>query len=406
LDQTGQALLLAAGCVTIGSAVQGAVGFGLAIIAAPLLALIDPELVPGPLLCAGLALTLATALREHRALDLSGVGWGLVGRLPGTLLGAAALGVLPRERMALAVGVIVLLGVAMRASGLRLVPNRRSVVGAGFASGFMGTVSSVGGPPIALVYQDASGPRLRATLAGYFVLGSILSLFALAWVGRFGARELGLSLALAPGALLGFWLSGPLLRIVDRGRTRGLVLGVSTLAGLAAILQQPVRDLLASPPAMDPKLVFWTGALVNMGIILALAVSGIVERRRHDVAAHRRRMLVASSLVGAFLVAYVVKLMVLGGESTAEWSSSAVWVLRVHELCVATMLVGGCLAWLRALRLRHTRNATADPADPPAEPSLAAWHRRAGWAAVVASGLGFATALLILRGMYARAGIG
>ena len=38
--------------MALGSVLQGSIGFGLALFAAPLLALIDPHLAPGPLLVA------------------------------------------------------------------------------------------------------------------------------------------------------------------------------------------------------------------------------------------------------------------------------------------------------------------------------------------------------------------
>jgi hypothetical protein len=69
------------------------------------------------------------------------------------------------------------------------------------------------------------------------------------------------------------------------------------------------------------------------------------------------------------------------------------------------MLIAGATAGQRALRLRRTRNATHDPGDPPAPARLASWHRRAGWAAVAAAGLGLSSAALVLVGMYQRAGL-
>ena len=88
-----------------------------------------------------------------------------------------------------------------------------------------GTVAAIGGPPIALVYQYASGPRIRATMALYFTLGTVLSLAALWLAGAFGRHELALAAVLVPGTVLGFLASGPLLRRVDAGRLRPLVLG-------------------------------------------------------------------------------------------------------------------------------------------------------------------------------------
>lgn len=156
---------------------------------------------------------------------------------------------------------------------------------------------------------------------------------------------------------------------------------------------------------MDPGVLFWTAAFVNMGLVLGLAVLGVLRRRRGDVAGHRRRMLAAGLLVLAFLVGYVLKVVVLGREALEAWSPLAVWTLRLHELCVGTMLVAGGVAASAARVLRHTRNASGEPSDPLASPRVTRWHRRAGWVAVLAAAFGLATAALVLGGMYRRAGL-
>jgi uncharacterized membrane protein YozB (DUF420 family) len=155
---------------------------------------------------------------------------------------------------------------------------------------------------------------------------------------------------------------------------------------------------------MDPKALFWTGALALMAAVVGFAVAGVRRRRRGDLAGHRRAMLSASALVGFFLLAYVFKVFLLGHEHVAQWSARERLVLRIHEVFITTMLVGGAVAGSRAWRLRRTRNATLDPHDPVAPPSLARWHRRAGWAAVLAAAGGWLTALLMLIGMFQRVG--
>jgi uncharacterized membrane protein YfcA len=232
------ALAVAGSAVFVGSVLQGAVGFGLALVAAPILFLIDPRLIPGPLLLAALALVSLTAWRDRTAIAFDGFGWGLVGRLPGTALGAALLAVLSPERLAIPLGVLVLLAVAMCASGAHIAPTRRTLLGAGFLAGFMGTTSSIGGPPLALVYQHSPGPELRGTLSGYFVIGTAMSLVGIAAVGRFGAAELGWGLALIPGTVIGFGVSNRITPWVDRGYTRPAVLVVSAAAGIGIVIRQ------------------------------------------------------------------------------------------------------------------------------------------------------------------------
>jgi uncharacterized membrane protein YfcA len=213
------------------------VGFGLGLLGAPLLVILDPSLVPGPLLATALLLSILVAFREHRAIDLRGVGWALVGRVPGTLLGALVVAVVPRQQTSLLVGAMVLVAVGMFATGTRVARTRRSLFGAGTLSGFMATTSSVGGPPIALLYQDSHGGRVRGTLSGFFLVGLVISLGALALVGRFGWSEIVSSISLFPAVLLGFLLSGRIAAILDRGYTRTAIFAASGLAGLAVILE-------------------------------------------------------------------------------------------------------------------------------------------------------------------------
>jgi uncharacterized membrane protein YozB (DUF420 family) len=155
---------------------------------------------------------------------------------------------------------------------------------------------------------------------------------------------------------------------------------------------------------MDPKTLFWTGALALMAAVVGVAFAGIRRRRRGDIAGHRRAMLCACGLVGLFLFAYVCQVFLLGHEHVAQWSPRERLVLRIHEVFIAVMLVAGIVAGSRAWRLRLTRNATLDPRDPPAPLATARWHRRAGWAAVLAALGGWLTALMLLIGMFQRAG--
>jgi uncharacterized membrane protein YozB (DUF420 family) len=155
---------------------------------------------------------------------------------------------------------------------------------------------------------------------------------------------------------------------------------------------------------MDPKLAFWTAALVNLLVIVALVIAGIRSIRRGQVSRHHRCMKASAWLVTAFLGSYAVKLALLGGESLARWSDAAVMNLRVHELFVATMVAGGSVALLRARRMRGTRQVTGLPGDPLAPDSTLQGHRRAGWTAAIGAGLGFVTAVILLAGMYRRGG--
>jgi uncharacterized membrane protein YfcA len=226
--------------VAIGSCIQSSVGFGLGLIAAPLLFLIYPPLVPGPLMASSVALTLLIAFRERAAIDFRGLGFAVAGRIVGTILAALIWITLPSENFDFLFAGLVLLAVALSFSSLRVEPRPLTASAAGALSGFMGTLSSIGGPPMALLYQRQSGARIRGTLSGHFVIGALISLLALAAVGRYGQAEIILSIELIPAILVGYLVSGWLRVSIDRVGARPFVLGLSVLAALG-ILYRAVR---------------------------------------------------------------------------------------------------------------------------------------------------------------------
>jgi uncharacterized membrane protein YfcA len=175
------------------------------------------------------------AWRERHAIDFRGVGLALVGRVTTTLPAALLVAVLPRANFDIVFAGLVFLAVALSVRLPRLESTRWLTVAAGALSGVMGTVTAIGGPPVALLYQHAEGPRIRGSLSAFFLVGALLSLVALAAVGRFGRHELWLALALAPGVVLGFLASRLVSPWLDRGRIRTLVLALSLGAAIAVL---------------------------------------------------------------------------------------------------------------------------------------------------------------------------
>lgn len=228
--------VLASAAVGAGACIQGTIGFGLNLVAAPVLLLVDTSLVPGPAVFLALVLTTLTARRERAFIDVPAVGWALLGRVPGVALGALALVALPTRGVVAAFVAAVLAGVVMSALDWRLQPTRMTLLGAGAVSGVMGTAASIGGPPMALLYQRSPGPTIRATLSAYFAVGVVTSLTALAAVGRFGTAEVRAALLLVPALVAGYLASGRAAAVLDRGWTRAGVLALSAGSALALLV--------------------------------------------------------------------------------------------------------------------------------------------------------------------------
>jgi uncharacterized membrane protein YfcA len=102
---------------------------------------------------------------------------------------------------------------------------------AGTAAGVIGTMVGMHGPPLGLIYQNEDPSRARVMLSTFFIPATAISISALALLGRFGTRELGLGLLLVPGPLLGLALA-PLVRgYLDRRITRFAILAIAAISG-------------------------------------------------------------------------------------------------------------------------------------------------------------------------------
>jgi hypothetical protein len=229
--------LVCALAVTAGALIQGTGGIGFAMFAAPILAIVRPDLVPGPLILAGGVVALLIALRESGDIDFRGAGFAIAGRVPGSIVAGLIIGLAPHSTFAVSFAVLILVGVALSVSGWRVRATPASLAAAGFGSGVMGTLTSVGAPPMGIVMQNLAPAVLRATMGAFLVVGTAVSLAVLAWAGRFGWRELGLGVALMPGMAIGFWLSTRLARRIDPKAVRALVLGVSAVSALVLLAQ-------------------------------------------------------------------------------------------------------------------------------------------------------------------------
>lgn len=222
--------------VVFGAALaQGVGGIGFAMFAAPVAAMFFPQLAPGPLLTLGGFISLLTALRERAFIDWSAVSYALAGRVVGTLIAIYAMARFAPQALGVLFACLILAAVALSAAGLRFSATPGRVSGAGVASGIMGTMTSVGAPPIAIVLQHAAPPRLRATLGVVLFLGSIFSLAMLALAKRYTGYHAGLALSLAPFLLAGFAVSNRLRTLLPPHAVRSVLLAVCAL-GAAGVL--------------------------------------------------------------------------------------------------------------------------------------------------------------------------
>ncbi|MFW6123993.1 MAG: sulfite exporter TauE/SafE family protein [Acidobacteriota bacterium] len=229
--------LLAFFIATGGALLQGSIGFGLGLIGVPLLVMLNPIFVPGPVLLSALSLTTLMAHRERHTIRAKEIKWAVAGRIIGAVLGSFLLTIIPKKNVSILFGAMILLAVIISISGIKLKLKPVNLLGAGTASGIMGTSSAIGGAPMALIYQHQKGPKIRGSLSTIFIFGTIISLTSLIIINRFGLIEIYSTSVLLPGTFLGFLLSKRLTRIIDKGMIRRAVLIASSFSAITVILR-------------------------------------------------------------------------------------------------------------------------------------------------------------------------
>lgn len=229
--------LLANLVVTLACFVQATAGMGYAMIAVPMLALVDPGLLPGPSLMVSLLLAATMVSGDRRAIVRRELSYLLPALAIGTAVGAVVLVSLPGALFGLVVGLIVLAAVVISVLTPQVALNAASLSTAGFAAGLLGTVSGIHGPPMAVVYQREPLPKIRATMALAFLIGYSLSLAGLAVAGRLGTIELHAAATLLPGLLLGLGCAFACRGLFDARSVRTALLVLASASALVLTIK-------------------------------------------------------------------------------------------------------------------------------------------------------------------------
>lgn len=206
------------------------------LVAAPLLLVIDPKFVPVPLLMAAVARSSLVAWRDHSAADWAGVLRLSSGRVPGTVVAALLLGLVPGRTFAIVFEVLILCAVALSVRAPAARRTKLVLTGVGFATGFMATLTSVGGGLTGLVYRDVDAPSLRGTVAAAATIGGLMSLAALAAVGHLPETALLLGLLLLP-SVFGVPASAAVVRRIGVRGLRPIVLAVVAATAVSGLVR-------------------------------------------------------------------------------------------------------------------------------------------------------------------------
>jgi uncharacterized membrane protein YfcA len=240
LGFSGGVVALLALVMVLGATMQGLVGLGLNLVSAPILTMVTPSLMPEVPLVLAVLLPFLTLARSHEEIDWRGLAWVLPARVPGVALGVLFLALFSDRIVAIAVAVMVLVAVLLSVAPFEL-PVRRSTLSlAGVLSGLAGTATSIGGPPVALLYQHRSPQQIRSTLAVLFSVGAAMSLAGIWLSGHLDTNAMPMALLLTPCLVLGAWAGARLQPVLADRHVRYAVLAICAASGLVLLIRSLV----------------------------------------------------------------------------------------------------------------------------------------------------------------------
>ena len=230
-------IALASLVMAVGSALQASVGLGMALLVVPVLAIIDTQFVPGPVMLAGIVLASATAFRDRAAVDRAVLRSSLLGLGAGTAAGVVALGYISGPLLPKVFGGLILLAVLISIASPKVVATPGTLLIGSTAAGIMGAMVGIHGPAIALVLQNAKPMQARATLGAFFAVGYVSAVALRAVAGLFGAQELMLGLLLLPGVVIGYLAAPFISQFIDQATLRIAILVISSGSAVSLLIR-------------------------------------------------------------------------------------------------------------------------------------------------------------------------
>lgn len=222
--------------VFIGTLVQRLSGAGYGMFAAPVMALVAPEWVPGTVILVGFLIGSGALLNTRDAVEWKDLPPGFAGRILGTAVAAyIATAVVGTDALAIIVGLVVLFAVSLTVLGLTFPISKFSLFVAGGVGGVMGTLTGIGAPPMAILYSNVEPRRSAATQNAFYGFGTLISIVALSVAGVLTLPQLAFAASLAPLVPVALRTSRPLAARFERGAIRPWALGLATVSALALL---------------------------------------------------------------------------------------------------------------------------------------------------------------------------
>jgi uncharacterized protein len=202
--------------------IRSALGFGEALVAVPLLALVMPVQVVAPLaVLVSITVALVVVIQDWRSVHLRSAGWLILARLFGIPLGLLMLKTVPESIVKAILGVFIIAFAVYSLAGRKpQLDNDRLAPFFGFVAGILGGAYGMNGPPLVVygVLRRWTPVQFRATLQGYFLIASIVGMAGYALTGLWTPTVSRYFLFSLPLALIAIFLGTVLHRRLSSAR--------------------------------------------------------------------------------------------------------------------------------------------------------------------------------------------
>jgi hypothetical protein len=236
------------GILFFATAFRSALGFGEALIAVPLLAMLMPVEVAAPLsVLVSITVALLAVAQDWREIHAQSAKWLVLSTFFGIPLGLLLLKTAPEAAVKTGLGVLIIaFAVYSVQSGHRHhLKNDRLAWLFGFSAGVLGGAYGMNGPPLVVfgTLRRWTPVRFRATLQGYFLPASMVGMFGYLLAGLWTPAVNRHFLYSLPVVLAAAFLGRAINRRLDRQPGRLFLLSVHAALALvgAALLWQARR---------------------------------------------------------------------------------------------------------------------------------------------------------------------
>jgi uncharacterized membrane protein YfcA len=210
-------VLEVAAVIFLATIIRSAFGFGEALVAVPLLAMVIPVKVAAPVaVLASITVALIVVLQDWRHIHLRSAVWLVLSTFFGIPIGLLMLKAVP-EPVVKTILAAVIIGFSLYSllrRGHQELKDDRLAWFFGFCAGVLGGAYGMNGPPLVIFgsLRQWSPAHFRATLQGYFLPASMAGMAGYLFTGLWTPAVNRLYLFSLPGAVLAIFLG----RLINR----------------------------------------------------------------------------------------------------------------------------------------------------------------------------------------------